>query len=116
MPIQRRKPRCDSNFVIYRVSDSNGNVYIGLTRKTESTPLKSLKRRWAKHVSRAKCETRIEWTLYKYLRENDSLSLKHEIVEVVRGRTAAYKRERELIIQESPTLNTQYLCNTRVVK
>lgn len=112
---KRRKPRSDSNYIIYKVVDDQGNVYIGLTRKTESTAIKSMKRRWAKHVSRAKCQQDLEWALYKHIREVEIVHWEHEILEVIRGRAEAYRKEREFILAEKPNLNTQYnkeeVCN-----
>lgn len=113
MTVKRRKPRCDCNYVIYSVSDGD-NTYIGLTRKTESTPLKSVKIRWKKHVSRAKCED-LQWKLYTHIREKENAAWKHAIIEVVRGRKEAYAREREIILQLNPNLNTQYIKMTEDV-
>lgn len=104
---RRRKPRSDSNFIIYKAVDCQGNVYIGLTRKTESTPLRSMKRRWAKHISRAKKDD-LAWKLYEHIRSSERLVWKHEIIEVIRGRKEAYAREREIILEAQPNLNTQY--------
>jgi predicted GIY-YIG superfamily endonuclease len=103
----RRKPRCDCSYAIYRMIDGDGNFYVGLTRKTETTILKSIKRRWGKHLSRAKQED-LEWKLYKHIREFENLKWKHEIIEIVRGRKIAYAREREIILEMKPNLNTQY--------
>ena len=103
----RRKPRIDCNYIIYSAVDQDGNCYIGLTRKTESTPLRSMKRRWVKHLSRSKQED-LDWALYRHMRLNENLKWKHSIIEIVRGRSAAYSRERELILETTPNLNTQY--------
>jgi hypothetical protein len=103
----RRKTRCDCNYVIYQMMTDCGQSYVGLTRKTESTPLRSLKARWRRHLSRARCDA-LGWALYTYLRENESAKFSHKILEVVRGRKEAYSRERELILELKPSLNTQY--------
>jgi len=106
--VKRRKPRSDCNYVIYNMIDSFGNSYIGLTRKTASTPLKSVKMRWSKHISRAKCDD-LKWALYEHIRNNENVKWTHEIVEIVRGRKEAYAREREIILEMKPALNTQYM-------
>lgn len=98
-----RKKRCDRNYVLYRLS-ALGESYIGLTVATGRAFRKSVKLRLQKHMSRAKCENK-DWTLYAFLRDNE-VKLKYEVVEVVRGRKAAYQRERELIREFAPTLNT----------
>lgn len=110
MTTTRRKPRKDCNYVIYKIADQEGNTYIGLTRKTESTPLKSVKRRWGKHISRAKCDKAIEWALYQHIRlVGYDAKWKHEILEIIRGRKEAYARERQIIMDKKPNLNEQYL-------
>lgn len=106
---KRRKPRSDSNYAIYAMTDPDGNIYVGLTRKTESTILRSVKRRWAKHISRAKCDN-LEWPLYSHINAIGlDVKWKHEVLEVVKGRKEAYAREREIILETNPNLNMQYM-------
>ncbi len=105
---KRRTPRRDCNYVIYEARDQHGESYIGLTRKT-STEAKSIRTRWSKHLSRARCEAR-EWTLYQYLRSGAlDHSWTHRVLAVIRGRAEAYARERELVKALEPTLNDQYI-------
>ena len=67
-----RKKRSDRNHIIYELRVAGGN-YIGVTAKTESTVLKSVKARAAKHFYRAKTESK-DWTLCVALRElNDKV-------------------------------------------
>jgi hypothetical protein len=100
-----RKPRVDRNHIIYEIVTPVGS-YIGVTAKTESTVLKSLRSRAAKHYYRAKTESK-DWLLCQYLR---SLADKSEIDirmhEMIRGKAEAHTRERELIRLYNPTLNT----------
>jgi hypothetical protein len=105
--MKRRKPRSDCNYIIYEMTSECGSNYVGLTRKTESTPLRSIKRRWSKHISRAKKDD-LQWKLYEFIRSREDMKWKHTILEVVRGRSLAYKREREIILEMKPLLNTQY--------
>jgi hypothetical protein len=100
-----RKKRVDRNHIIYELR-VNGLNYIGVTAKTESTVLKSVKSRAAKHFYRAKTETK-NWLLCEQLRTLDS---KDEIAilvhEVVRGKAEAHRREVEIRRAVKPALNT----------
>ena len=101
-----RKKRNDRNYVLYSIwSEDTGDSYIGLTVASGRAFLRSVKVRVQKHWSRAKCESK-DWKLYNFLRENESESLDYCVLEVVRGRKNAYQRERELIKEYTPTLNT----------
>lgn len=104
-----RKIRNDCNYIIYEARDERGENYIGLTRKSESTVARSIKERWRRHLSRARNENRL-WALYVYLKTGGlDLGWEHRVVEIVRGRAAAYARERELVKELRPSLNDQYL-------
>ena len=82
-----------------------GDSYIGLTVAQGSAFLRSVKVRVQKHMSRARKEDK-NWNLYSFLRENENTSITYEVLEVVRGRKPAHQRERELISEFNPTLNT----------
>jgi hypothetical protein len=100
-----RKKRVDRNHIIYELR-VNGANYIGVTAKTESTVLKSVKSRAAKHFYRAKTETK-NWLLCEALR---GLASKDEIEilvhEVIRGKAEAHRREVEIRRALRPILNT----------
>ena len=100
-----RKKREDRNHIIYELRLADGN-YIGVTAKTETTILKSVRARAAKHFYRAKTETK-NWLLCEALRK---LASKEEIDivvhEIVRGKAAAHRREVEIRRAVMPTLNT----------
>lgn len=98
-----RKKRSDRLHVIYML-EHGADFYIGVTAKTESTALKSVKTRWNKHCYRARTESK-SWLLYEKLREHD-LGWTLGIVAVVRGKREAHAVERELIRTHQPTLNT----------
>jgi Uri superfamily endonuclease len=100
-----RKKRSDRNHVIYRMEMDTGDSYIGLTVAQGSAFLRSVKVRVQKHMSRARKEDK-NWNLYSFLRENENTSITYEVLEVVRGRKPAHQRERELISEFNPTLNT----------
>jgi pentatricopeptide repeat protein len=104
----KRTARRDSNFIIYEAVSATGENYIGLTRKTQSTVLKSLKERWRKHLSRARNEDRA-WRLYEYMRaEGLEVAWEHRVLAIVRGRAEAYALERTVVKEQRPTLNDQY--------
>jgi hypothetical protein len=99
-----RKRRTDRTHVIY-ILEHGDEFYIGVTAKTESTPLKSVKTRWNKHVYRSRTEA-LAWRLCERLRDTDAQGWTLGIIEVIRGKAAAHQRERELIREYQPTLNT----------
>ena len=104
-PVAARKKRSDRNHIIYELI-VNGLNYIGVTAKTESTVLKSVKSRAAKHYYRATKEHK-DWALCVALRElNCKDEIEIRVHEIVRGKAAAHKREVELRRQLKPVLNT----------
>jgi hypothetical protein len=82
-----------------------GDTYVGLTVAQGAAFLRSVKVRVQKHMSRARKEDKA-WNLYSFLRDNENVSITYEVLEVVRGRKPAHQRERELISELNPTLNT----------
>ena len=99
------KPRSDRNHIIYEIVTPVGS-YIGVTAKTQTTVLKSLRARAAKHYYRAKTETK-SWALCQYLRTlEDKSEIDIRMHEMVRGKADAHARERELIRRYNPALNT----------
>ena len=100
-----RKKRSDRTHIVYMLV-VNGLRYIGVTAKTETTVLKSVRARAAKHFYRAKTETK-DWALCSALR---SLASKEDIeirvVELLRGKAIAHKREVEIRRALRPELNT----------
>jgi hypothetical protein len=100
-----RKKRSDRNHVIYRMEMDTGDSYVGLTVAQGAAFLRSVKVRVQKHMSRARKEDKA-WNLYSFLRNNENVSITYEVLEVVRGRKPAHQRERELISELNPTLNT----------
>ncbi len=92
------------NHIIYEIRVGEQS-YIGITYK-EKTVLHSLQRRAHKHYYRATVEQK-DWLLCRALR---TLPSKHDIdirpLEIVRGKEAAHRRERELIRELDPYLNS----------
>ena len=101
-----KKKRCDRNHVLYQVTClDTGDNYIGLTVATGRAFVRSVKVRWQKHVSRALCEQK-QWSFCEFIRNNPDAKFTYEVLEIVRGRKSAHQRERELIKEFSPSLNT----------
>jgi hypothetical protein len=99
-----RKKRTDRTHVIYKIT-SGQDFYIGVTAKTESTVLKSVKTRINKHIYRSRSEDK-SWLLYEAMRERGLDTFAFEIVSVIRGKIQAHQAERELIRRLRPNLNT----------
>jgi len=99
-----RKRRSDRTHVIYKIM-SGTDFYIGVTAKTESTVLKSVKTRINKHIYRSRTEDK-SWALYEAIRERGTGAFAFGIVAVVRGKREAHQVERALIRELRPNLNT----------
>ena len=76
-----------------------------MTYVEDRSPTKSLRRRWQKHVRRALTENR-DWSLCRAIRKYGPDAFFTTVLEVVRGKAAAHIRERELIRERKPRLNT----------
>ena len=98
-----RKKRSDRQHAIYEICIA-GQSYIGITAKTQSTILKSVKIRFAKHAERARNENK-PWPLYKALKKHGAGNAQLFLIETIRGKAAAHRREVELIQLMNPTLN-----------
>lgn len=100
-----RAKRTDRNHIIYEIVTPQGS-YIGVTAKTETTVLKSLRSRAAKHYYRARTESK-NWLLCQYLRTlADKSEIDIRMHAMIRGKAAAHTHERELIRSLKPALNT----------
>jgi hypothetical protein len=96
------KKRCDRNHVIYRMFIGDQS-YIGLTVANGRAFGKAVKLRVQKHISRAMIEQK-DWSICEALRGAEVVE--YEVLEVIRGRKPAHQRERVLIAEMAPTLNT----------
>lgn len=101
----KRKRRQDTKHVVYVVTNLVTNEqYIGITVCGQQIR-KALKVRMQKHVRRALTENK-DWALCRSLREYGAENHTYGVVEFVRGRKPAHARERELIREYNPALNT----------
>lgn len=101
--LKQRKKRTDRTHAIYEIAIA-GKSYIGITAKTQSTVLKSVRVRFQKHVERMRNEQK-NWPLYNALRKHGVDCVEVYILETVRGKAAAHARECELIKTLKPVLN-----------
>ena len=100
-----RKRRNDRNHVIYLLTcTSTGDTYIGITVAMKRAYKKSVNSRWMRHIYRAMVE-QVDQPLARMIREMGPENFTQEVVEIVRGKTNAHIRERQLIQLHNPTLN-----------
>ena len=101
-----RKKRSDRNHIIYQIVAPNGERYIGITFVRGRAFKRSAKIRWEAHVRNALDYGR-ENLLSISIREYGVENFNREIMEVIRGKKEAHKRERELIAVLKPELNME---------
>ena len=100
----KRKKRSDRNHIVYMLKVRN-QAYVGVTVVSNGSIVKSMRRRWLKHVQRAMAEDRA-WKLCEAIRKYGAEAFDVEILEVVRGKSQAHTVERDLIRKINPKLNT----------
>lgn len=102
----KRKRRNDTTHYVYVLTNVvTGEQYVGITVKNPGGVRKTLHRRVQKHVQRAYAEGK-NWALSQSIREWGTNSFTYGLLETVRGRLAAHAREREIIREYQPLLNT----------
>ena len=105
-PPKKRKRRSDSTHAVYCLENTvTGEQYIGITVASGNVN-RALKIRVQKHIRRAVTEDKT-WALCEAIRSYGAESFTYWLVEKVRGRLAAHARERELIREIGPALNTR---------
>jgi hypothetical protein len=101
-----RKNRQDRMHVVYVITNVlTKEQYVGITVCGQKVR-KALKVRMQKHAQRARVENK-PWALCEALREYGPAAFEYGVVEFVRGRKPAHARERQVIAQFAPALNTK---------
>lgn len=101
----QRKRRSDRTHLIYVITNQvTSQQYIGITVKN-ATVFRTLKRRIQKHVQRALAEDK-SWALSESIRAYGSENFTFGLIDTIRGRKPAHQRERQLIAEYNPALNT----------
>lgn len=101
---KKRKARNDRNHIVYVITNVlTGEQYVGLTVLVNGIK-KSLKIRTQKHIRRALTENK-NWTLCVAIRTYGVECFDVGVLEVVRGKLAAHRREQEIINQNCPAMN-----------
>ena len=104
---QSRKRRQDTKHVVYCITNTDTQEqYIGITVCGQQVR-KALRVRIQKHVRRAVTENKT-WALCESIRTHGPEAFTYGVVELVRGRKPAHARERELIREFAPALNTHW--------
>lgn len=104
--IRNRRRRSDTTHLVYVITNSfTQDQYIGITVKNPGGVFKTLNRRIQKHVQRALAEDK-SWALSECIRTWGAEAFTFGLLETVRGRKAAHQRERQLISEFQPVLNT----------
>lgn len=105
MDKKTRRRRQDTKHAVYAIVNTITNEqYIGIT-VCGSQIRRALKVRIQKHIRRAVTEDR-DWALCRSIRDYGNEAHIYGLIEIVRGRKPAHARERELIRELRPALNT----------
>lgn len=100
-----RKNRQDRKHAVYVITNVvTQEQYVGITVCGQQVR-KALKVRIQKHIRRAVTENK-DWALCRSIREYGVEAFEYGVLEFVRGRKPAHARERELIRNFAPALNT----------
>jgi len=102
-----RRVRNDRNHILYLLENvETGDTYVGVSAVIGQAIKRTLDVRFRRHLSRARTEGK-RWTLHRALcKYPDPAFWQKTVLEVVRGRKPAHQRERQLIAECAPTLNT----------
>lgn len=102
-----RKRRNDRNQVIYLLTCvATGERYVGLTVARGRAYKRSMNVRFEAHIRNATVYEK-NTLLYSAMREHGVESFRKEVLEVIRGKAAAHKRELELAREIGAELNME---------
>ena len=106
-----KRKRSDRNHLIYKIQNQQtGDFYIGVTVSVGRAYKKSLRSRWKRHIYKANI-LQEEWSFPTAIREFGIKTFALEIIEIVRGKSDAFRRESELINSLRPVYNTRMKCS-----
>jgi hypothetical protein len=102
-----RKKRSDRNHLIYMLTcEPTDERYIGVTVMSSQSKTKALKQRWQGHLYKA-LKLNEEWELPAAIREYGADNFSMSILDIVRGKKAAFAVESALINELGTELNTR---------
>ena len=99
-----RKRRTDRSHLIYQITAPSGERYIGLTVLVGRAYKGTLQARLGRHITRGLNETK-DWPMCRAIRRYDGKGFTISLLEQIRGKAAAHRRECELIKERKPELN-----------
>jgi hypothetical protein len=101
----KRKARSDRRHAVYVVTCvATGEQYVGITVASGNVKAR-LHVRMQKHIRRALTEGH-NWGLCVAIREHGVENFNYGVLELVRGKLAAHRREMEIVRAFMPALNT----------
>ncbi len=102
-----RKKRSDRNHLIYMLTcEPTNERYIGVTVMNCTSQAKTLKQRWKGHLYKA-LVLQESWVLPRTIRKHGKESFTANVLEIVRGKKAAFAAESALINNLKTELNTR---------
>ena len=100
-----RKKRSDRNHIIYQITNTvTKEIYIGVTVSDQRQYQKSLRSRWLRHIYKANV-LNTNFTTSESIREHGPDVFEQNIIKIVRGKSAAFAFEAQLINEIKPELN-----------
>ena len=102
-----RKRRSDRNHLVYEIECiPTGATYIGITVMKGIAKKRTLQQRWKAHQYKA-FHLGEDWALPKAIRKHGVDNFDVRVLDVIRGKAAAYAYEAQLINDIKPKLNTR---------
>lgn len=102
-----RKKRSDRNHIIYQITNTvTQEFYIGVTVSGSRHYQKSLRSRWLRHIYKANV-LNANFTISENIRKYGTEVFQQSIIKIVRGKSAAFAIESQLINESKPVLNTR---------
>lgn len=104
--IKKRKRRSDRRHIVYVVTNVITNEhYVGVAACVDRSGKETLAARWSRHVGRAFNQNK-DWALCRSIRTHGRDAFVPMILDIVRGKQAAFALETELRKSGDFTLNS----------